>query len=220
MLIHRIFQRPQIKPRPGGATGLQLGSPSRCYRSRTVFRCLRVWYRPSKCRKWRTLNVDLYIPALPSIPAIATALAEVGKGTLETGTANTESDATSQSTSVTSTLGQTTSSTVVEFNLNPTDGGAVVTISSTLSSEGALAGSPVQAADATAGQGRIAQLLQNHPLIESAVTARNRQLLGSGDRLDVQGLDPGGPLDPELLMQVGPLVGLAPVAVGCAAERP
>ena len=174
MLIHRIFQRPQIKRptrrRHRFITGLSLEMLSLESRIPLSSGLLQTIEMPDVARSF---DVDLFISARPSVPAIATALAEVGDRALETGTgtATTESDAAGQSPSVTWSLGQTTSSTVVEFNLNPTDGGAVVAISSTSSSEEALAGSPVQTADATAGQGRITQMLQSHPLIESAVSA-------------------------------------------------
>jgi hypothetical protein len=211
MLNPRIFQRPQIK-RPtrrrrrfsAGLSLEMLSLENRIPLSSGLVQTIEV---PEVSR---TLNVDLYVPALPSIPAIATALAEAKALTGESGNITSESDATSQSTSATSTLGQTSLSTVVEFNSNATNDGASVAISSTSTSEGALPGSPVQAADGTAEQGRISQALQDHLFIGSAVTGPEPAgLADPAERLNVQGLAPGGPLDPAFFMQVGPLVELA-----------
>jgi hypothetical protein len=211
MLIHRILRKPQIK-RPTRrlrrfSTGLSLEMLSLENRIALSSGLVQTIEMPEVAR---TLNVDLYVPALPSVPAIATALAEAKALTDESGNITSEIDATSQSTSATSTLGQTSLSTVVEFNSNATNDGASVAISSTSTSEGALPGSPVQAADGTAEQGRISQALQDHLFIGSAVTGPEPAgLADPAERLNVQGLAPGGPLDPAFFMQVGPLVELA-----------
>jgi hypothetical protein len=211
MLIHRILRKPQIK-RPTRrlrrfSTGLSLEMLSLENRIALSSGLVQTIEMPEVAR---TLNIDLYIPAQPSVPAIATALAEAKALTDESGNTTSESDVIGRSTAATSTLGQTPLSTVVEFNLNATNDGASVAISSTSTSEGALPGSLVQAADATAEQGRISQALQDHLLIGSAgIGPEAPGLADSGERLDGQGLDPGGPLDPDLLMPLDPPVGLA-----------
>jgi hypothetical protein len=205
MLIHRILQGPQIKRSTRRlrrfSTGLSLEMLSLESRIPLSSGLVQTIEMPEVAH---TPNVDLYVPALPSVPAIVTALAEARARTQESGNATSESDATSQSTSATSTSGQTPLSTVVEFNVNATNDGASVAISSTSTSEEALAGSLVQAADATTERERITQVIQNHPLIDSVAIGLERAgSFVSGVRLGEQGLDPGGPLDPDLLTLVG-----------------